>query len=45
MMENQSVCPDCGGTGKIVANKCPDCGEMLTEKNGKVKCSSCDYTK
>ena len=25
MMENQSVCPDCGGTGKIVANKCPDC--------------------
>ncbi len=25
MMENQSPCPDCGGTGKIVANKCPDC--------------------
>ena len=25
VMENQSVCPDCNGTGKIVANKCPEC--------------------
>lgn len=24
-------------------NKCPNCGEMLTLKNKKVKCSSCDY--
>lgn len=23
--------------------KCPNCGEMLTLKNKKVKCSSCDY--
>lgn len=26
VMEGQSVCPDCGGTGKIVTNPCPDCG-------------------
>ncbi len=26
MMENQSVCPDCGGTGKVIGDKCPDCG-------------------
>lgn len=25
VMENQSVCPDCNGTGKIITNKCPDC--------------------
>ncbi|MBR3161316.1 MAG: type I DNA topoisomerase [Bacilli bacterium] len=24
-------------------NKCPNCSEMLISKNGKVKCSSCDY--
>lgn len=26
VMEGQSVCPDCGGSGKIVTNPCPDCG-------------------
>ncbi len=25
--------------------KCPKCGNMLVEKKGTVKCSSCDYTK
>ena len=25
--------------------KCPECGEMLTEKKNKIKCSSCDYEK
>lgn len=28
---------------KPTGNKCPECGEMLCEKNGKIKCSSCDY--
>ena len=28
---------------KPIGKKCPDCGEMLVEKNGKVKCSSCEY--
>lgn len=28
---------------KPVGSKCPECGEMLTEKNSKVKCSSCEY--
>ena len=22
----QSVCPECGGSGKVVADPCPDCG-------------------
>lgn len=26
VMEGQSVCPDCGGSGKIISDKCPDCG-------------------
>ena len=26
-----------------INKKCPECGEMLVEKNSKVKCSSCDY--
>jgi len=30
---------------KPTGSKCPECGEMLTEKNGKIKCSSCDYKK
>ena len=30
---------------KPIGEKCPNCGEMLTEKKGKIKCSSCDYTK
>ncbi len=30
---------------KPIDEKCPECGNMLTEKNGKIKCSSCDYTK
>ena len=28
---------------KPIGRKCPECGEMLTEKNGKIKCSSCEY--
>ena len=28
---------------KPIDKKCPECGEMLTEKNGTIKCSSCDY--
>ena len=28
---------------KPIGKKCPECNEMLVEKNGKVKCSSCDY--
>ena len=28
---------------KPIGRKCPECNEMLTEKNGIVKCSSCDY--
>ena len=28
---------------KPIGRKCPECEEMLTEKNGKIKCSSCDY--
>ena len=28
---------------KPINKKCPECGEMLVEKNDKVKCSSCDY--
>ena len=28
---------------KPIARKCPNCGEMLTEKKGKIKCSSCEY--
>lgn len=30
---------------KPTGEKCPECGNMLTEKNGKIKCSSCDYKK
>ena len=29
---------------KPIGKKCPDCGEMLVEKNKTVKCSSCDYS-
>lgn len=28
-----------------IGEKCPECESMLTEKNKKIKCSSCDYTK
>ena len=28
---------------KPIDKKCPECGEMLTEKNGSIKCPSCDY--
>ena len=28
-----------------IGEKCPDCGEMLVEKKGIIKCSSCDFTK
>ena len=30
---------------KPTGEKCPECGSMLTEKNGKIKCSNCDYKK
>ena len=30
---------------KPIDEKCPECGEMLTEKGKKIKCSSCKYTK
>ena len=30
---------------KPINEKCPECGNMLTEKKDKIKCSSCDYTK
>ena len=26
-----------------IGRKCPECGEMLVEKKGKIKCSSCSY--
>jgi DNA topoisomerase-1 len=29
---------------KPIDKKCPECGNMLTEKNNQIKCSSCDYT-
>ncbi len=28
---------------KPIGKKCPECGEMLVEKNATVKCSSCSY--
>ena len=28
---------------KPIGKKCPECSEMLTEKNGTIKCSSCEY--
>lgn len=28
---------------KPIGRKCPNCDNMLLEKNGKIKCSSCDY--
>ena len=28
---------------KPIGEACPKCGEMLVEKNRKIKCSSCDY--
>ena len=30
---------------KPIGEACPECGKMLTEKNGNVKCSECNYTK
>ncbi len=30
---------------KPIGEKCPECGEMLTEKKDIIKCSSCDYSK
>ena len=30
---------------KPIGDKCPECGEMLTEKGKKIKCSSCTYVK
>ena len=30
---------------KPIDGKCPDCGKYLVEKDGKIKCSSCEYVK
>ena len=30
---------------KPTGSVCPECGKMLTEKNGTIKCSECDYNK
>ena len=30
---------------KPTGEKCPECGSMLVEKNGKIKCSNCDFKK
>ncbi|MCI9084774.1 MAG: type I DNA topoisomerase [Bacilli bacterium] len=30
---------------KPIGEKCPECGNMLTEKKNTIKCSNCDYTK
>ncbi len=30
---------------KPLPENCPNCGKYLVEKNGKIKCSSCDYEK
>lgn len=30
---------------KPTGEKCPNCGEMLIEKDNKIKCSKCDYEK
>ena len=30
---------------KPINEKCPECGNILLEKNDKIVCSSCDYTK
>lgn len=30
---------------KPLEEKCPECGKFLVEKNGKIKCSECDYQK
>ncbi len=30
---------------KPTGQKCPNCGEMLVEKENKIKCSKCDYEK
>ena len=29
----------------IYAVKCPNCGNLLTIKGKKIKCSNCDYVK
>ena len=29
----------------LPGEKCPKCGEMLVEKDNKIKCSKCDYEK
>ena len=30
---------------KPINEKCPECGNILTEKNNTIKCSTCDYVK
>ncbi|MDD3453470.1 MAG: type I DNA topoisomerase [Bacilli bacterium] len=30
---------------KPIDEKCPECGKMLTEKKGQIKCSNCNYEK
>ena len=30
---------------KPIGESCPECGKMLVDKNGTIKCSECDYEK
>ena len=36
MMQQQSVCPVCGGEGEVIKNKCPHCGGTGIEKGEEV---------
>jgi molecular chaperone DnaJ len=35
-MQTQSVCPECHGTGKVIKNKCEQCGGEGTERGQEV---------
>jgi RecJ-like exonuclease len=37
-MQTQTVCPECEGTGEVVAEKCPDCrGQGAVQANKQIK--------
>ena len=44
VMQQVSVCPDCGGTGQVIKDKCPHCGGTLEfdATIQKMKCPYCD---